>query len=52
MKFEVMFDLLIYTLQNENLALQNGSYETFKYYYFCAKLIKICLLDYYNEEKY
>ncbi len=52
MKFEVIFELLIYALKNENLALQNGSYETFKYYYFCVKLIKICILVYYNQEKY
>ncbi len=48
MKFEVIFDSLIYALKNENLALQNGTFETFKYFYFCVKLIKICILDYYN----
>ncbi len=52
MKFDVIFDLLIYALKNENLALQNGLYETFKYYYFCVKLIKMCILVYYNQEKY
>ena len=49
---QYLFDLLESASKYENLALQNGLNQTFKYYYFCIKLIKIFILAEYDQEKY